>query len=96
MKDWISVDIETSGLDPCVHETIEVGMCWANGTTDAFSDSFDECRAFQEEACDILFQRHRKVRDLIAGPCGYKVVDEQRPFFSELEYAGLELVVHLQ
>jgi len=45
MKDWISVDIETSGLNPCVHETIEVGMCWADGTTDAFSLAFDESKA---------------------------------------------------
>jgi DNA polymerase III epsilon subunit-like protein len=44
-KNWISVDIETSGLDPCVHETIEVGMCWKGGRTNAFSLPFDESKA---------------------------------------------------
>jgi DNA polymerase III alpha subunit (gram-positive type) len=52
MRNWISVDIETSGLDPAVHETIEVGMCAANGNTRAFSLDFDIHRA-DERALEV-------------------------------------------
>lgn len=45
MKDWISVDIETSGLDPCVHDVIEVGWCKKDGDYGAFSLPFDESKA---------------------------------------------------
>lgn len=45
MKNWIAVDIETSGLDPCYHETIEVGLCWSNGNELSFSLEFDIVKA---------------------------------------------------
>jgi DNA polymerase III epsilon subunit-like protein len=45
MKNWIAVDIETSGLDPAYHQTIEVGLVARNGNEQSFSLSFDESRA---------------------------------------------------
>lgn len=45
MKNWIAVDIETSGLDPCYHEVIEVGMCGQYGYTSEFSLEFDISKA---------------------------------------------------
>lgn len=45
MRNWISVDIETTGLDPTVHEVIEVGLCAANYHETEFSLAFDESKA---------------------------------------------------
>lgn len=45
MKEWVAVDIETSGLDPNYHEVIEVGLAHWNGSTWAMSVPFDETKA---------------------------------------------------
>lgn len=45
MKDWVSIDIETSGLNPAVHEIIEVGMCGSDGSQWEASLDFDIAKA---------------------------------------------------
>lgn len=41
MKPWVVVDIETSGLDPHVHEVIEIGMVGGDGSEWECSIPFD-------------------------------------------------------
>ncbi len=45
MKEWVSIDIETSGLDPNRHEIIEIGMAYSNGATWECSLEFDHDKA---------------------------------------------------
>lgn len=45
MKNWVAVDIETSGLDPAYHDVIEVGLVSSRGLVKSFSLDFDEVKA---------------------------------------------------
>lgn len=61
---YVVVDIETSGLDPHVHEPIEVGMVSSDGTECAFSLPFDLSRA-DEVALDINGYHKRQFAPLL-------------------------------
>ncbi len=52
MKPWVVVDIETSGLDPAVHEVIEVGGVDNTGWEFEFSLPFDQSKA-EEKALEV-------------------------------------------
>lgn len=45
MKDWASIDIETSGLDPHYNQVIEIGICGRYGQTWEATIGFDLSRA---------------------------------------------------
>lgn len=59
MKNWIAVDIETSGLDPAYHDIIEVGIVAANGNERSFSLKFDLANA-DSKALEVNGWGHRE------------------------------------
>lgn len=44
-RTWVAVDIETSGLSPCYHEVIEIGLVHSNGPEWSCSLPFNIARA---------------------------------------------------